>query len=109
MTDTDIATARRLTLGMNAAFAVAVLALVAGVALEMGGVVLATLGVFALVAVAYVAAHVTLHRRVSASSGANVTRDDSIGAALGLIRLNLLLYGGFLVVGAAVAFFLGYI
>ncbi|WP_254538854.1 hypothetical protein [Halomarina litorea] len=109
MSNSDIATARRLTVGMNAAFAVAVIALVVGVVLEMGTVVLGTLGVFALVAVAYVAAHVVLHRRVSANSGANVTRDDSLGAALSLIRMNLLLYGGFLAAGAAVAFFLGYL
>lgn len=109
MSNSDIATARRLTVGMNVAFAVAVLALVAGVVLGMGTVVLATLGAFALVSVAYVAAHVVLHRRVSKSSRANVTRDDSIGAALGLIRVNLLLYGGYLVAGAAIAFVLGYL
>jgi hypothetical protein len=109
MSNSDIATARRLTVGMNAAFALAVLALVAGVVLELGTVILATLGVFALVVVGYAAAHVVLHRRVSASSGASVTRDDSLGAALGLIRTNLLLYGGFLVAGVAVAFALGYL
>ena len=109
MSNSDITTARRLTLGMNVALVAAILALVAGIVLQMGSVVLATLAVFALVAGGYAIAHVALHRRVAESSGTNVTRDDSVGAALGLIRTNLLLYGGFVLVGAAVAYVLGYL
>jgi hypothetical protein len=101
--DADIATARRLSLGMNAVFVAAVLALVAGVVLREAVIVFATLGVFALLVVAFVAAHVRLHRRVAAASGTRVTRDDSIGGALSLIRLNLLLYLGFVLVGVGVA------
>jgi hypothetical protein len=101
--DTDIATARRLSLGMNVVFVVALLGLVAGVVLREALLVFATLGVFALVVVVYVLAHVRLHRRVAAASGASVTRDDSLGGALSLIRLNLLLYVGFVLVGVAVA------
>lgn len=88
---------------MNAVFVAAVLALIAGVVLREAVVVFATLVVFALLVVAFVAVHVRLHRRVAAASGARVTRDDSIGGALSLIRLNLLLYLGFVLVGIAVA------
>lgn len=84
---------------MNVAFVAAILALVAGVFLNIDLLVLGTIAAFALALVAYAAGHVTLHRRVAASSDARVTRDDSVGAALRLIWLNLLLYGGF-VVGA---------
>ena len=88
---------------MNVVFVVAIVALVAGIVLRESLLVLATLGVFALVVAAYAALHVQLHRRVAAASGASVTRDDSIGGALSLIRLNLLLYLGFVLVGVAVA------
>ncbi|MFD1515795.1 hypothetical protein [Halomarina rubra] len=101
--DADIATARRLSLGMNLVFVAAVLALVAGVVLEESLLVFATLGVFAAIVVAYIAIHVRLHRRVAAASGASVTRDDSIGGALALIRLNLVLYLGFVLVGVGAA------
>ncbi len=88
---------------MNVVFVVAVVALVAGVVLRESLLVLATLGVFALIIAVYAALHVRLHRRVAAASGASVTRDDSIGGALSLIRLNLLLYLGFVLVGVGVA------
>lgn len=101
--NSDIATARRLTVGMNVAFVVAILALVAGVLLNIDLLVVATIAAFALAVVAYAAGHVTLHRRVAASSDAQVTRDDSVGAALRLIWLNLLLYGGFVAGALAVA------
>jgi hypothetical protein len=101
--DADIATARRLSLGMNVVFVAAVLALAAGIVLGESLLVFATLGAFALVVVTYVALHVRLHRRVAAASGTSVTRNDSVGGALALIRLNLLLYLGFLVGGVAAA------
>jgi len=101
--DADIATARRLSLGMNVVFVAAVVALVVGVVLNQALLVFATLGAFALLVVAYAVAHVRLHRRVAAASGASVTRDDSVGGALSLIRLNLLLYVGFVLVGVAAA------
>ena len=88
---------------MNVVFGAAVVALVAGVVLRESLVVFATLGAFALVVAVYAALHVRLYRRVAAASGASVTRDDSVGGALSLIRLNLLLYLGFVLVGVAVA------
>ena len=101
--DADIATARRLSIGMNLVFVLAVVALVAGVLLNESLLVFATLGVFAVVVLMYAVLHVRLHRRVAAASRASVTRDDSVGGALSLIRLNLLLYVGFVLVGVAVA------
>ena len=103
--------ARTLTLAMNAALAVAVLALVAGVVLDMGVVVLGTLGVFVVAVLAYVVGHVTLHKQVAGEDRATraQSNDGTVLAALSLIRLNLVLYGLYVVVAAAVAVFFGYL
>lgn len=103
--------ARTLTLAMNAALVVAIVALGAGIALDMGVVVLGTLGVFVVVVLAYVAGHVTLHKQVAGEDRATraQSNDGTVLAALSLIRLNLLLYGLFVVVGAAAAVYFGYL
>ncbi|WP_254547396.1 hypothetical protein [Halomarina pelagica] len=107
--DSDIATARRLTLGMNVALLVAILAVVAGVALGEPALVLATLGLFVVALVGYVVGHVTLHRRIAAENPSAVTNDGTVTAALGLIRVNLLLYGGFVLLVVALAVTQGYL
>lgn len=107
--NSDIATARRLTVGMNVVLVVALLVLLAGAILNLELVVEATIALFGVAVVAYVAGHVLLYRRVAASSDAHVTRDNSVGAALRLIWVNLLLYGGFIVGGLTLAVTFGYV
>lgn len=103
--------ARTLTLVMNAALVLAIVALAAGTVLDAPLVVLGTLGAFVVVALAYVAGHVTLHRRIAGEDRATraQSNDGTVVAALSLIRLNLLLYGLFVVVGAGLAFYRGYV
>lgn len=108
-TDSDLQIAQYLTIATNLAFVLAFLALVAGLALDLATVVLAVLGAFALVAAAFVVAHVVLHRRVAATRGRGPTKSGTVGGALGLIRTNILLYGAFLLVGFGLAVYFGYV
>ncbi|MFC6838505.1 hypothetical protein [Halomarina ordinaria] len=107
--DSDIATARRLTLGMNVALVVALVAVVAGVVLDSSILVLATLGLFAVAFLGYVVGHVALHRRIATAQPRAVANDGTVVAALGLIRTNLLLYGGFIALAIGLAVTEGYL
>lgn len=106
--DSDLRTAQYLTIGMNAALVLAVLAVAVGVVLGIAILVLATLGVFTVAVAGFVVAHTVLHRRV-ASARKRGREQATVVGALSLIRTNLLLYGAFVLAGLGVAFWLGYL
>jgi hypothetical protein len=106
--DSELQTAQYLTIGMNLTLLLAVVTVAAGVALGAAIIVLATVGLFAVALLGYVAAHVTLHRRV-AEARERGREQASLSGALGLIRANLLLYGAFVLAGLVIVFEFGYV